>query len=283
MDLDLCAAGTALLSFAAGFAVVVLPRSHASAEGERKGDAEALDREIEARVAERTEEMRAMYEAQTKFLADISHALQTPMAILRGNVEILERCAPARARGVTRIIAATLNSMARLVASILESARWQFAQDKLCMADIAVEALLQEVYDDCSVLAENKGIRLVSSCGAGMTIVGDKEKLKEVLFNLISNALKHTDPGGTVALTGREDDGVAEIAVTDTGCGIPEDRLQDIFERFYRIDGAGVVGTGIGLHICRQIVEAHGGNIAAESEVGKGSRFAVRIPRKSLV
>ncbi len=283
MDLDLCSVGTALLSFIAGFAVVVLPRSHACAEGERKRDTEAFAREVEARVAERTEEIRTMYEAQSKFLADISHALQTPMAILRGNVEILEQCAPARVRGVTRIIAATLNSMARLVASILESARWQFAQDKLCMADIAVEALLREVYEDCSVLAEDKGIRLISSCGAGMTIVGDKDKLKEVLFNLISNALKHTDPGGMVSLAGREDGAAAEIAVTDTGCGIPEDRLQDIFERFYRIDGAGVAGTGIGLHICRQIVEAHGGAITAESEVGKGSCFAVRIPRKSLV
>jgi signal transduction histidine kinase len=235
-------------------------------------------------VAARTKELRSTYDEQAKFLADISHELQTPIAILRGNVEILERCAGApEAHASVRVIAATLDSMARLVNSILEGARLKFSKDKFYKTDIAVRLLLEEVYEDCFVLSEDKGIRF-SYASEEATVVGDREKLKEVLLNLISNALKYTARGGTIALLGRAAPGYAEIIIEDTGCGIPAENLPNIFERFYRIEGdAAVAGTGIGLHICQQIVEAHNGAITVESELGRGSRFTVRIPLKDLV
>lgn len=252
----------------------------------------AYSEDLEARVAARTEEVTSMYEAQSKFLVDISHALQTPIAILRGNVEVLEQCVTPQTKSPTRVIVATLNSMARLVGSLLESARLKFSKNKFYKADVVVAALLEEVYEDCLILGEDKGVRLSFSSEEGIVVAGDKDKLKEVLFNLISNALKHTERGGAITLSGKRaaDSGaadgsaeIAEIIVEDTGCGIPPENLADIFERFYRIDGDGIAGTGIGLHICRQIVEAHDGTIIAESEPGKGSRFTVRIPLKDLV
>lgn len=239
-------------------------------------------KEVEVRVAERTEAMQSLYEAQSKFLTDIAHALQTPIAILRGNVEILERGAPrGRTREVVRVIRATLDSMARLVASILESAKLKFAQNKLHRTEFVVEQFIEEIYDDCAVLCKDQDVAFSYVCATGVLAVSaDRDRLKEVLLNLISNALKHTPSGGTIAIaaTAAPEDFVV-IAVRDTGCGIPAEKLPHLFERFYRIESDVTPGTGIGLHIAKQIVEAHGGTIAAESEVGAGSCFTVRIPR----
>ncbi len=243
----------------------------------------AYSEDLEARVAERTEEIRSIYETQSKFLTDISHALQTPIAILRGNVEVLEQHVTPQTKDTTRVIVTTLNSMARLVGGVLESARLKFSKNKFYKTDIVVGILLEEVYEDCLILGEDKGVRLSFSIEEDMVVEGNKDKLKEVLLNLISNALKHTGPGGVISLLGRKKADCAEIIVEDTGCGIPAENLADIFERFYRIDGEGIAGTGIGLHICKQIIEAHDGVITVESERGKGSRFIVHIPLKSLV
>jgi signal transduction histidine kinase len=262
--------------------------------------AAAVAKEIEARVAERTKTLASTYEAQSKFLADISHELQTPIAILRGNVEILEqRVAPAEAKAAVRVITATLDSMARLVNSVLEGVRLKFSKNRFVKTDVAVGVLLEEVHEDCLVLAQDRDVALACASDE-MMVLGDRDKLKEVLLNLISNALKHTPRGGTISLIGTRRSkldgdsanhagnsnsaaGWAEIAVEDTGCGIPPEQLPSIFERFYRIDSDGITGTGIGLYLCRQIVEAHDGTITVESEPGKGSRFVVRIPLRDLV
>jgi signal transduction histidine kinase len=269
MDAEFTA--VALFFFALGCAVGKIMRGTAAAG------------EIEKQVVARTTAMASTYEAQSKFIADISHELQTPIAILRGNVEILEHHVAPEAKASLRVITATLDSMARLVSSILESARLKFSKNKFHKTDVVVGALLEEVYEDCFILGEDRGVRLSCSSEAEVVVMGDKEKLKEVLFNLISNALKHTQPGGTISLFGKKSAAHAEIIVEDTGCGISPENLPNIFERFYRIDSSGITGTGIGLHICRQIVEAHDGTITVESELGAGSRFTVRIPLKDLV
>jgi signal transduction histidine kinase len=243
----------------------------------------AYSEDLETRVAERTEEIRSMYETQSKFLTDISHALQTPIAILRGNVEVLEQRVTPQTKDTMRVIVTTLNNMARLVGGVLESARLKFSKNKFYKTDIVVGILLEEVYEDCLILGEDKGVRLPFSSEEEIVVAGDKDKLKEVLLNLISNALKHTEPGGVISLLGRKKADCAEIIVEDTGCGIPAENLANIFERFYRIDGESIAGTGIGLHICKQIIEAHDGAITVESECGKGSRFIVHIPLKNLV
>jgi signal transduction histidine kinase len=109
-------------------------------------------------------------------------------------------------------------------------------------------------------------------------VTGDRQKMKEVILNLISNALKHTESRGVITLESREQGMAAEIVVRDTGEGISPENLVHIFERFYRIPGTGIHGTGLGLNICREIIELHGGTISVESTVGTGSIFTIRLP-----
>ena len=236
-------------------------------------------------IASRTDDIRSMYEVQSKFITDVAHALQTPIAILRGNVEILERSTSPRARrDVLRVVRATVDSMARLVGSMLEGARLKFDKDRLYRVDVAVGRLLEEVCEDCAVLCADRGVACSYAAPAELVVHADRDRLKEVLLNLVSNALKHTPPQGAISLEARSSPGGwAEISVADTGCGIAPDAMPHLFERFYRIQGDGTGGIGVGLHIAREVVEAHGGTIRAESELGKGSCFTLRIPSGDLV
>ena len=137
--------------------------------------------------------------------------------------------------------------------------------------------LLQETCDDCSILAKDRSVALSLEESSGF-VLGDRDKLKEVLLNLVSNALKHTAAGGLVVLSARRGEGEVEVVVADSGKGIPSKNLPLIFERFYRINDGVSEGAGLGLHLCRKIVEAHGGTIVAESSMGQGSRFVIHLP-----
>jgi len=244
---------------------------------------------------------RAPRDERAEFISNISHELQTPIAILRGNVEVLQssRATDGERATAERVIVSTLDGMSRLIGNVLESAKLKFAKKIVYEDEILVGRLLRETHEDCLLLAEDKGIRLLLESDEGIgdeiRVCGNRDRLKEVLFNLISNALKHTPRGGTIALRAeRANDlrvhasvaGTACITVEDSGCGIAPEGLPHIFERFYRIeegvfaglDRSAVPGTGIGLNICREIVEAHKGTIVAESAPGKGSRFIISLP-----
>jgi two-component system phosphate regulon sensor histidine kinase PhoR len=233
--------------------------------------------ELERRVHERTERIKNMYEGQSKFLADLSHEFQTPISILKGNVERLEKTNNTKKKSEFYTMETTLDRLSRLVGNLLSIARLNSPKANLEKKRINVEKLLEQAYDDCLVLANDKGITL-SFSSEKCFLFGNIDKLKEVLLNLISNALKHTLPGGAISLSARVIDDEVEIAVADTGSGISRKNLPHVFERLYKIDDNGLGGTGLGLHICRQIIEAHGGTITAESTVGKGSRFIVHLP-----
>ncbi len=237
--------------------------------------------ELEVRVQERTEEIRGMQEAQARFVTDISHELQTPVAVLKGNMEILKGDRKGDRRTALSVAAATVDRMVRMTGHLLAIARLNFSKEELRKEEIAVEDLLEEVHNDCIILAEDKGITL-SYVSASACVIGDNDKLKEVILNLVSNALKHTEKGGTIklegAVRGEGTDARVAMSVADSGSGIAPEFLPHIFERFYRIRADGCPGNGLGLDICRQIVEMHGGTIAAESEPGKGSMFTVTLP-----
>jgi signal transduction histidine kinase len=226
-------------------------------------------------------------------MADIAHDLQTPIAILRGNFEILRRSNAGDAERMLagRVIETTLDGMARLVRGALDEARLHSPGRALFIRDVSLRSLLCETIEDCSILAQEKEVVLSIKGGSGVLsdelfIRADRERVKEVLLNLISNAFKHTPPGGAVTLGAERAKTVARITVEDTGSGIAPIELPHIFERFYRIrsDAANlaVPGTGLGLHICRAIVEAHGGHIGAKSDPGKGSRFTISLPIAEL-
>lgn len=237
--------------------------------------------ELAHRVNERTKRMREMYEAQSKFVVEISHELQTPIAILRMNLDRCMVSEGAEARKARRIMEATLERLSRLTQGLLGLARLNFSKDRLERRRVDVSRLLRGARDDCLVLAEDKGISL-SLSGERIFVQGDADKLKEVFLNLLSNAMKHTLPGGSIRMQVRSTGRRAEIIVSDTGSGIKARDMPHIFERFYRVDADVSAkteqGTGLGLYLCKRIIEAHNGTITAESKVGRGSRFVVSLP-----
>jgi signal transduction histidine kinase len=258
----------AVISHQVGMAV-----ENAALYGEAKRHAE----EMECRVAERTERIKNMHEAQSKFLADLSHEFQTPLTILKMNVEVFAKKPLSERRKAAYMMETTLDRLSRLTRGLVDVARFDFFKETFQKRQVDVLALLKDVRDDCLILAKDRDIALSVEGDCG-NVSGDRDKLKEVLLNLLGNALKHTRAGGSVILSARRGEGEMEIAVTDSGKGIPSRNLPMIFERFYRIDGGFSEGTGLGLHLCRKIIEAHGGTIVAESSVGRGSRFVMYLP-----
>lgn len=237
--------------------------------------------EFEHRVYERTKRIKNMYDGQAQFLADISHEFQTPLSIMKGNIECLEKKGHIKGSNELYTIATTLDRLSRLVHDVLGIARLNSSKAILAKKRIGVEKLIEETYDDCTVLSKEKGVTL-SFLSEKCFVFGSADKLKEVLLNLISNALKHTSPGGAISLSAKTVDEEVEIAVTDTGSGISHKNLPHVFERLYKIDSMGLAGTGLGLFICRQIIEAHNGTIIAESRLGEGSRFVIHLPVSTL-
>lgn len=235
--------------------------------------------ELEKRVAEKTERIRQMYAAQSKFLGDVAHEFQTPLAILKGNIGILAKKNVAGRANAVYVATTTLDRLSRLVTNLLDIAKLNFGKEKFKGGTVNVRTLLEEARDDCIILAEDKGVSLSLASDAGLFVRGDKDKLKEVILNLVSNALKHTPARGEIKLLAKRVGANIEIAVADTGKGIPAENLPRIFDRFYKINRRGIEeGSGIGLHLCRRIVEAHSGTIVAESEPGLGSRFIIHLP-----
>jgi signal transduction histidine kinase len=234
--------------------------------------------ELEMRVRERTEKMRAMQEAQSKFLADISHELQTPVAILKGNMEIVERKRKGDRKIALQVMGSAAERMAQMVEHLLAIARLNFSKQKLYKERFPVENLLEEIYHDCVALTEDKEVVLSYEAREPLMLFADKEKLRAVILNLVSNALKHTPRGGTISMIS---EGVGEricISVRDTGFGIAPEDLPLIFERLYRIEGDEAAGTGLGLDIVKKIIEAHGGVITVKSELRQGSCFTLLLP-----
>ncbi len=232
---------------------------------------------LEQRVIERTKRLKSMYESQSKFLADVSHEFKTPLAILKMHAGVFAASKDAEEKRAWYVMDATLDRLSRMVGNLLDVTKQCSSQHGLRKKRILVKELLQETESDCAMLAEDKGIRLYFS-SENFFVLGERDRLKEVILNLLSNALRHTPAGGSISLVARESDGEAEIVVRDTGRGISRENMPHIFERFYRIGDSDFAGTGIGLYLCRQIIEGHGGTITAESSPGKGSWFTVRLP-----
>lgn len=231
---------------------------------------------FEERVTARTERLKSMYQSQAKFLADVSHEFKTPLAILKMHASVFAASENAEQKKSWYVMDTTLDRLTRLVGDFLDAAKTGTFREGLHKEAVMIEDLLLEARDDCAILAADKGVNLFLS-SEKISVPGEWDKLKEVVLNLLGNALQHTGAGGSIFLSARESDGEAEIVVKDTGSGIPRENLPHIFERFYRIGEGGFDGTGIGLYLCRQIVERHGGTITAESQPGKGSCFVIRL------
>ena len=232
------------------------------------------------RMGERLREADRMKE---EFFSHISHELRTPLTSVREAATLLRDevpgvLAPKQAR-LVEIIAASTDRVLRLVNEILELSRLRADLLAIDRRNVDVGNLVHRALEQVRPQAEARGLRMESN-GAidGARVLGDEERLLQVLVNLLGNAIKFTPPGGAVRLGVTAGTDRVEVAVEDTGVGIPPEALPRVFERYWQARGTRA-GTGLGLAIVKSIVEMHGGRVQAHSSEGKGSRFVVQLPR----
>ncbi len=230
---------------------------------------------------ESLERLEKLFNAQRRFLADVSHELRTPLTAIRGNVDLMRRMGEADSTSLDAI-QSEAERMSRLVGDLLLLAQAESGSLPLAHDLVELDTLLLEVCSEAQVLAAGVTVGIGEIDQA--VVVGDRDRLKQVILNLVSNALKFTPEGGRVTM------GLAlaagqwvRLTVTDTGMGIPPGELSHIFDRFYRVDKARsrtLGGAGLGLSIAKRIVHMHGGRIEASSEgiPGRGATFSVWLP-----
>jgi two-component system OmpR family sensor kinase len=221
--------------------------------------------------------LERLFLMQRRFVADVSHELRTPLTTIQGNLDLIKRFGndPVSLEAMD----SEVKRMTRLVGDLLLLAQADSGRQLLVETRIELASLVLEVFKQAQVLAEEVELRLGQI--EPVNVQGDPDRLKQLILNLLTNAIKYTPPGGEVTLEVTQQDGYAFIRVKDTGIGIPKEDIEHIFDRFYRVDKARsrqLGGTGLGLSIARWIAEAHRGKIWAESEVGKGSTFIVQLP-----
>ena len=233
-------------------------------------------------------EMRRLETVRRDFVSNISHELRTPLAGLKAVVDTLRDGAledPAAARRFLDRIDTEVDALTQMVRELLELSRIESGQVPLLLAPTAVADLVIPPVDRLQPQAERSGLSVTVDLPSGgesdglPPVLADAERVREVVTNLVHNAIKFTPAGGQVAISARAAGGEVIISVRDTGIGIPAHDLPRIFERFYKADRArSGGGTGLGLSIARHIVQGHGGRIWAESVEGQGSTFYFSLP-----
>ncbi len=230
---------------------------------------------------ETLERLEALFETQRRFLADVSHELRTPLTAMRGNVDLIQQTGEADDETL-EAISSEVDRMTRMVRDLLLLAQAETGKLPLAQDIVELDTLALEVYQQAKVLAQD-GLNVSLGREDQARVLGDRDRLKQVMLNLTANAIEHTGEGGNVIMEIVCDGLWASFMVSDTGPGIPEELLPNIFERFYRLDPSRVRkasgGTGLGLSIAYWITKSHGGNIEVESKVGVGSTFSMKLPR----
>jgi two-component system sensor histidine kinase CiaH len=231
--------------------------------------------------------IRNSWDKQQRFVADASHELRTPAAVIRARTELLLRFPTHSIEQESPHIAVVLNEskrMSKLLEDLLTLARSDSNQLQIQSSVIALDSLLQELSDQFQLLARTKGIEITTELQQSLILWGDEARIRQLLIILLDNALKYTSSSGRIVITGHYQANYVYISVTDNGCGIAEDELPHVFERFYRGDkvrSRAEGGTGLGLSIAQWIVEEHGGSIRIDSKVTAGTKVELLFPRKN--
>jgi two-component system sensor histidine kinase SenX3 len=231
---------------------------------------------------DRTESYR-LEETRRDFIANISHELKTPIGAIGLLAEALDPASdePEQVRRFAKQMGTEANRLSQITREIIELSRLQ-ATDVLAGAErVALDSVVSSAVDQNRVMADAHGIELAVGGTKRVDVVGDEVLLTLAVNNLIANAIQYSPDGSRIGIGVHHTDGVAEIAIADQGIGIPEDDLPRVFERFFRVDQArsrNTGGTGLGLSIVKHVVQNHGGDIRAWSQIGQGSTFTIRLP-----
>jgi two-component system, OmpR family, phosphate regulon sensor histidine kinase PhoR len=244
--------------------------------GEREGTILVFHDVTRLKQLERTRE---------DFVANVSHELRTPLSLIKGYVETLldgARNDPQIAERFLKIIERNAERLDLLIQDLLTISALESGRMKLDLQPVELRPLVEKVFSDLNAKAVGKNVRLVNELPE-LTASADANRLDQVLANLVDNAIKYGCTEGMVTVGGKRlDDGKLEIFIQDNGPGIPAESLDRVFERFYRVDKArsrDQGGTGLGLSIVKHIAQAHGGEVWAKSEPGKGATFFFTLPK----
>ena len=222
-----------------------------------------------------------------QFSSDASHELRTPLTVMKGESELVLR----RPRPVEDYIAVLesnleeIDRMSRIVEELLFLSRADLGQVKTECEPVRLEALVEDIQRQACLLGQERGVDVIMGTIQPATVRGDELRLRELILNIVDNAVKYSYPQGTVDIDLLVEGPTARLSVRDHGIGIPQDAHKQIFDRFFRTDDARShtkKGTGLGLAICAWIAEAHHGHIEVQSEVGKGSTFTIVLPLAPL-
>ncbi len=219
-----------------------------------------------------------------QFSSDASHELRTPLTVLKGQNELV-LSKPRDPKEYQEVIASNLeeiNYMSKVLEDLFILSRSDENQIHLNCKPMDMRDLVEEVCKHAEVLASDKDICIIIAFLEPVQINGDEVRLRQMVWNILHNGIKYTQPGGELKVSLQDEGKSALLSIQDTGIGIPEKDLPSIFDRFYRVDKArsrDEGGSGLGLSICKHIAEAHKGTIEVESKLGAGTRFKIRIPR----
>ena len=239
-----------------------------------------------ADLGARDDELKAADRTRRILLADVSHELMTPLTALRAYREVLAMSDlgrdPETAHGLA-VMADETHRLERIVGDLLDLARLEAGGESLQCEDVAVENLFGRVAARHEPDARLKGVTLVTSIATGAEILyGDALRLEQAVQNLAANALRHTLPGGHVALRAALNGPEVLLSVRDTGTGIPPEHLPFVFDRFYKVDparaGRSAAGSGLGLSVVKAIVARHGGSVSVTSDPGIETVFTIHLP-----
>ncbi len=229
--------------------------------------------------------VRRLEQVRRDFIANVSHELRTPLASIKGFAETLRDGAledPAVAKEFLRSIEKQTDNMTALVEDLLDLSAIESGQRVPYIESLALHDLVNDVVKGLKPIADKKKIVIESSIPADLPALSvDRGHMKQVLANLLDNAIKFNHEGGRVQIVATPEAQWIQVRVSDSGVGIPAQDLPRIFERFYRVDKArsrAMGGTGLGLSIVKHLIEANGGHVSVDSSVGKGSMFTVTLP-----
>jgi signal transduction histidine kinase len=236
------------------------------------------------------ENLKQLDRLKSEFVSNVSHELRAPLHTIGGFVQLLldgKVTDQTTQKECLETVFRQTQQLTRLIDDLLDVSRMEAGRMQLNKAPTQMHGVIQEIVSELQSLAVPKRITLTDQTMERLPLVlGDAQRLGQVVRNLVHNAIKFTPENGHITVSGSSTADQVVIAVEDNGTGIPAEAMSHLFERFYQVDGSStrrVEGTGLGLYICRQLVTAHGGSIWVDSEPGKGSTFRFSVPRDKAV